>query len=201
MDKITYLDLEIRKTTLLQAAFENIPTQEFLSNTNFSIFNNLEGVSKINLAVKNFNEETLLNLRVDFTKITCGTNATDPLPYESIYASEKRLFMQDCRNEVLTQYKKMNYHHQNSTESNEPEDNLAIELGFLAHLLTQAKEAFIKNEEAKANGYLKQAASFKKDHITNWVPQYCEEAIKIVESDFCQGLLMVTSYYAKDTIL
>lgn len=59
----------------------------------------------------------------------------------------------------------------------EPEDHIAVELGFMGHLCRE-----------KSEGVLKMQRDFLKDHLMKWVPGFCDELFETSKSDLFRGI-------------
>lgn len=121
--------------------------------------------------------------RMDYTTLCCSTQADGPLPYESVYAGEKRLLAGDSLDEVMLAYQLVDYQAPNDL-AREPQDHLAIELDFLAYLYAKAV-----SDEAHEGELLDLADSFKESHVDSWVGTYVDEGNAVVEGDYYRAKL------------
>ena len=111
-------------------------------------------------------------------------------PYESVYTSEERLLMQEARDEVLLAYRQEGL---DKTEAfKEPEDHLALELGFMVYLCQKTVESMERAEEEAAVAYLEKQKDFLQAHLMVWVPQFCQDLAQVTRSDFYRGMAKIT---------
>lgn len=138
-------------------------------------------------------ENSLEELAVDYTRTFIG-NGIDALsaayPFESVYTSEKRLMMQDARDEVLAVYRA--YGLDKRSEWREGEDHIALELEFMKTLSQRAADALAKGDEERAEGLLVTQKNFLADHLSLWVPLFTSDVTKHAKTDFYQGLASLT---------
>ena len=90
-----------------------------------------EGYLRLAKYLSNTWENSLTDLAVDYTRVFIGHGVdaySAAYPFESVYTSEKRLLMQDARDEVLAIYRSAGLDKKNSWK--EGEDHVALELEF-----------------------------------------------------------------------
>ena len=96
-------------------------------------------------------DNTITELAVDYVKTFIGnTNELDgaAFPFESVYTSEKRLLMQEARDEVLAIYRA--YGLDKSLTWKEGEDHIALELEFMKILSERTAKALRSGNESDA---------------------------------------------------
>jgi putative dimethyl sulfoxide reductase chaperone len=142
---------------------------------------------------KRVDEGTLVNLAVDYVRAFIGTGRDGDgaaYPYESIYTSPEHLIMQDSRDEVLALYRSEGMGKDDSFT--EPEDHVALELSFMAHLNRRALELFESGSEREGIDYLNKQKAFLDGHLLNWVPAFCDNIAKFAQEPLYLGLAKVT---------
>ena len=96
-----------------------------------------EGYLRLAKYLSNTWENSLTDLAVDYTRVFIGHGVdafSAAYPFESVYTSEKRLLMQDARDEVLAIYRSAGLDKQDSWK--EGEDHVALENFLEDHLLS-----------------------------------------------------------------
>ncbi len=172
-----------------------------LKKTNFTIDDSLssdvpdieEGYRLWTAFLSQTRETVLTDLAVDYVRtfIGAGRNAKmAAYPYESVYTSEERLLMQESRDEVLYLYQAEGLH--KIEEFNEAEDHLGIELEFMVFLCARALETLRAGDIQRTLGYLRKQEEFLSKHLLNWVPKFCEDALKFAKEGLYRGLAKVT---------
>ena len=138
-------------------------------------------------------ENTLQELAVDFVRVFIGYGMdaySAAFPYESVYTSERRLLMQDSRDEVLALYRAAGLEKDKSWP--ESEDHLALELEYLAIHTRRAIEALAAGDEDGAFANLVTQLHFMDDHLMNWVPMMTADMRKFARTDLYRGLSYLT---------
>lgn len=110
-------------------------------------------------------------------------------PYESVYRGEEMRLMLDPWVEVRKFYSERGWYMENSDY---PEDHVAVELSFMAHLL--------------ASEEWQDAQAFFLRHIINWMPHLMEDLIAHVHAyyyrtvaDFCLSFLELQKKYYQES--
>ena len=137
------------------------------------------------------------DLAVDFAKVFYGAGIVDATlaayPFESVYTSEKRLIMQESRDEMFKLLWEKNLGLQKGYDI--PEDHLFIQMEFMAFMCKEALNAINENDEETANTLIKDQQAFIKEHLLNWVPKFCNDVRKFALTDFYRGLADVTERF------
>jgi TorA maturation chaperone TorD len=122
-------------------------------------------------------------------------NAGDPphvFPYESVYTSAYGLLMQEARDQVLKAYRMEGL--DRDADFKEPEDHIAIELEFMAHLCRNAAEALEGGDIGKAHACIAKQRDFLETHLLKWIPRFCDELEPITRSDFYRAVAQITRH-------
>lgn len=147
--------------------------------------------------------DPLTELSVDFSKTFLGSGIdaySAAYPYESVYTSEKRLLMQDARDEVLAIYRANGL--DKSESWNVGEDHLAVELEFMRILNRRAAAALERGDMEKAFSRINTQHNFLEDHIAVWVPVFAEDMRRFASTFFYRGLADLTEgFLAEDATL
>lgn len=111
-------------------------------------------------------------------------------PFESVYTSEKRLLMQDTRDEILVLYRAAGLAKQESWK--EGEDHIALELEYMQILCTRTCKALEEGREDDAYNLVVRQKNFMDDHLGAWAPLLCEQMHHFSHTDFYKGLACMT---------
>ena len=138
-------------------------------------------------------EDTLLDLARDYARTFIGhgnNGRSAAYPFESVHTSEKRLLMQDARDEVLAIYRSAGLDKKNSWK--EGEDHVALELEFEQVLANRTAEALRKGDEEETAALLTTQRNFLEDHLLSWVPMMTADMKRFAKTDLYQGLAYLT---------
>lgn len=138
-------------------------------------------------------ESALLDLAVDYSRtfIGHGNNAySAAYPFESVYISEKRLMMQEARDEVIAIYQDDGMRIEPGW--NDPEDHLALELEYMQVLSSRAADALADSKEKKALSLIDRQREFHRHHLASWVPMMTADMRRVASTGFYQGLAHLT---------
>lgn len=140
--------------------------------------------------------DPLTDLAVDYARVFLGAGiAGDAVayPYESIYTSPKRLIMQDARDQVVAAYRAKGLNKAERLDF--PEDHIALELEFMAHLCHETQHALDMQEGLLVSACLKEQMDFLAQHLLNWVPAFCADVEKFAGTEFYKAVAKVTNGY------
>jgi len=101
-----------------------------------------EGYRMLTAWLHNPGNDPLTDLAVDYARVFLGAGVFEGVvasPYESVYTSKERLIMQEARDQVLAVYNSKELQCAEPLEI--PEDHIALELEFLAHLCREILNA------------------------------------------------------------
>lgn len=146
--------------------------------------------------LSNLWENSVSDLSVDYSRVFIGSGLdlySAAYPYESVYTSEKRLLMQEARDEVVKIYRTERL--DKSQEWTEGEDHIALELEFMQILCRRTKDALDAKKEAEASRLLVVQRDFLENHLLSWVPLLTEDMERFAKTDFYQGLACLTEGY------
>ncbi len=134
-------------------------------------------------------EHTMTELAADYMRTFFGhgyNGHAAAYPFESVYSSEKRLLMQDARDEVLALYRAAGLEKQDSWK--EGEDHMALELEYMQILAQRTADALNDGDEPKAVNLVKSQKGFLEDHLGGWAPLLSEQMLRFAQTDFYKGL-------------
>lgn len=111
-------------------------------------------------------------------------------PFESVYASEKRLLMQGARDEILALYRAAGLDKQESWK--EGEDHIALELEYMQVLIDRTVTALREDRGEDAYNLVKCQYNFTEDHLGAWAPLLTEQMRDFTKTAFYEGLSYMT---------
>lgn len=152
-----------------------------------------EGYRMMAKYLSNLRDGSLTELAVDYVRVFIGHGMdgfSASYPYESVYTSEKRLLMQDARDEVLSIYRSCGI--DKSDEWKESEDHIALELEFMQVLANRAADALKKGDEESAEALLLTQKNFFDDHVASWVPMLTLDMRRFAKTGLYLGLAALT---------
>ena len=134
----------------------------------------------------------LLDLAIDYVRTFIGhRNDTfgAAYPFESVYTSEKRLLMQEARNEVLAIYRKAGMSISESWK--DPEDHIALELEYLQVMAQKAANLLREGDMDRAAASLEKQREFLDGRLRLWTPMLTEDMKRFAKTGLYEGLAYV----------
>lgn len=180
-----------------QPLIDELHGTRFPASTGSALAN--EGYRDIATYLSNADERSVTELAVDYTRTFIGYGVDSyaaAFPFESVYTSEKRLKMQDARDEVLAIYHA--YGLEKVEEFNESEDHLAIELEFMKVMCDRTVAALAEGDEDRAASLLTVQRNFLDDHVNAWVPMLVKDVERLSETRFYRGLGKLTQGFVEE---
>ncbi len=111
-------------------------------------------------------------------------------PFESVYTSAEKLLMQGAYQDIVKEYRQAGLTRAHGF--NEPEDHLALEFEFMAHLGRKSQEALEAGNLVAGLEYLEKQHAFLKEHLLVWVPRFCQDVKRVAQSGFYLGIAALT---------
>lgn len=111
------------------------------------------------------------------------------IPYESVFTSPERIMMQASRDDVVRRFARDGF--QVNPALHEPEDHLAFELEYLAHMSERAARLAEAGDAAGVRENLARQCAFIDAHILNWVPSLAEAVRGFAKLAFYPGMMEV----------
>lgn len=143
--------------------------------------------------------DPLMKLAVDYTRAFLGSGIdtySAAYPFESVYTSEKRLLMQDARDEVLAIYRSCGL--EKSESWTVGEDHIAVELEFMRVLAHRTAAALRAGDEERAFSLISTQRNFMDDHLATWVPVFANEARRFADTLFYQGVVNLAEGFLEE---
>lgn len=134
----------------------------------------------------------LLDLAIDYVRTFIGhRNDTfgAAYPFESVYTSEKRLLMQEARNEVVAIYRRAGM--AISETWKDPEDHIALELEYLQVMAQKAAGLLREGDADRAAACLEEQREFLDGRLRLWTPMLTEDMKRFAKTGLYEGLAYV----------
>lgn len=142
-----------------------------------------EGYALLKHYLAGCGENAIEELAVDYATVFLAAGSADgsaAIPCESVYASPKRLYMQQAWEDVRKIYAAHGLGRDDG-QTDLHEDHLALELEFMAWLIE--------------NGSIQEQADFLNSHLLNWVPAFAADIEKYARADFYKAVGRVTAAF------
>lgn len=124
------------------------------------------------LAARGDGTDALLDLEVEFTRLTIGPFEIPALPYASFYLSPSRALMTDETLDVRRRYLQAGVAVRELDHT--PDDHLGVELEFLHFLSLQALQAATRGDAAAQALALQRRGEFMREHASRWLPCFAQ---------------------------
>ncbi|MEY8461100.1 molecular chaperone TorD family protein [Eggerthellaceae bacterium 24-137] len=138
-------------------------------------------------------DEAAHDLAIDYVRTFIGSENTAfsaAYPFESVYTSEKRLLMQEARDEVAAIFKAEGF--TVVAGWRDPEDHIGLELSYMQMMSQWCAKVLREGREESARQLLEKQRNFMADHIISWVPMMLDDMREKTQTDFYRGLSFLT---------
>ena len=181
-----------------EEAYESLRSGGFTAGTGSAKVD--EGYRLIATYLSNDHDDAITQLAVDYARVFIGhgnTAYSAAYPFESVYTSEKRLLMQEARDEILQCYAEAGL--VISPAWKDPEDHIALELEYLQIMSERAKAALESADEEEALRLVGVQRDFLLRRVTSWTPMMTADMRRFAKTDFYRGLSVLTEgFLAQD---
>ena len=157
-----------------------------------------KGFRKMYEYLANSWEGSVSDLKVDYSRTFIGSGVSGysaAYPYESVYTSDRRLLGREARGEVLQYYRNNKLV---KGQWNDMEDHIALELEFMQIMSARTRDALKEGDEESALNNIRCQRDFVHNHLNNWLPMITGDMMKFSETDFYQGLALITLGYCEE---
>ncbi|MCC6798976.1 MAG: molecular chaperone TorD family protein [Anaerolineae bacterium] len=141
------------------------------------------------LARDGLSEAALRDLKVDYARLLVGQRRMMVPAWESVYFSQERLTFQEETLDVRRWFARFGV--EPSTDGKEPEDHIAFEMSFIAHLSEQGVAALEDEDEDQLAELLAAQREFLANHLLRWGWKWAELAVDYAQTDFYRGLALL----------
>jgi anaerobic sulfite reductase subunit A len=138
-------------------------------------------------------EKVRLGLAVEYAGLFLGVRGKPAHPSESYYLTKGQLIMQQPRDDMFQLYRAMGV--EKTGEFKEPEDHIALELQFMAHLCDKTNAALKEGNFTAARKYLDAQRDFLDEHLSKWVPKLASDVLKSARHEFYRAIAKTTKAY------
>lgn len=143
------------------------------------------------------------DLAVDFAGAILAAGSYEErraTPYESVFTSESGLLMQEARDEVYRYYCDAGV--QVEVALRTPEDHLSFECEFMAAMAHRMIEALDEGDYARAAELAHTQQLFHREHLANWMDDYCDCLRECAATRFYQGVAQLThGFIGEDAVM
>jgi TorA maturation chaperone TorD len=135
------------------------------------------------------NGSTFEEVKVDYMRLLVGTEDFKTPPWESVYFNEERIIFHEKTLKVRAWYRRFGL----ASEKlyNEPDDHIALEISFIAHLASLSLEALNTNDKMAFEKTLKAQHDFLEEHLLRWGPTWCTLVYENAQTDFYKGVALL----------
>jgi TorA maturation chaperone TorD len=112
-------------------------------------------------------------------------------PCESAYFTTPPRNFGDPYHEVIDAFKSVGY--EKPRNFLDPEDHIATELDFMAHMSRQVRISIQEEKYDYAIRYLKLQREFLRDHLLRWVGKLCSAILQVAQNEFYQSIATITN--------
>lgn len=129
-----------------------------------------------------------------YASLFLGVGSRTVSPCESIYRGEARRLFQSSHFEAQQAYREIGM--AKSEGYHEPDDHIAVELGYMARLCELTQEAVEVSRERQAH-YLTLQKEFLEKHLLSWIPDFSRDLLESTQSPLYQGMAHLLNGYIK----
>lgn len=129
-----------------------------------------------------FDNDALVAIKREYGRIFDGPAALPAPPYESAYDDDKRLIMTKTTLDVRSMYRASGFAPQRLRQV--PDDHIALELDFMAHLADRARDAYAAGNESECAACLEASQRFLESHLARWIGRFADDATERANSEF-----------------
>jgi TorA maturation chaperone TorD len=140
-------------------------------------------------------EKARLELAIEYAGLFLGVWHVPAHPSESAYFTGGQAIMQEPRDKVLEIYRSMSV--DRGDQFKEPEDHIALELQFMAHVCEKSNAALKDNNIVETRRCLEVQRDFLNDHLGKWVPNLSADIQKSARREFYKAIAKITEGYVE----
>jgi putative dimethyl sulfoxide reductase chaperone len=134
-------------------------------------------------------EDEFKALKSDQLYLFIGTNRVLAPIWESVYFNENRLMFQEQTLQVRYWYARFGL--QIEKLNSEPDDQIGLELSFIAHLASRALQS-LEEDQQIFDEILQAQKGFLSEHLLRWGPVWAKLVKEHAETDFYRGIAHLT---------
>jgi TorA maturation chaperone TorD len=143
-------------------------------------------------------DELQTELAVERTRLLRGVKPgyRPPPPYESVYMASDRQPVMQASAAVRHIYAEAGVNL--PEEVRDQPDFIGLELDFMRHLTDKEAQAWVDSDREEALRVLEKEQAFLEEHITRWIPRFCEVMDQEARLDFYRGIAHMTKGFVLD---
>lgn len=130
--------------------------------------------------------ETVIGLKGEYISLFVGPGKMDAPVWESVYFSDEHLVFQEQTLSVRYWYRRFGLEVEHVNR--EPDDHIAFEVSFIAHLAGLALKALEENNSARFESLLRAQKDFLSNHLLLWGLRWSNLVVQYAQTDFYRGL-------------
>ncbi|NLC39011.1 MAG: molecular chaperone TorD family protein [Clostridia bacterium] len=134
-------------------------------------------------------DETVDELRSDYTRLFIGPNKLPAPPWESAYLHEERLLFQ--KETLMVRRAYLKYHFLPKRYGHEADDHLGLELDFMYQLGLLALGAFQEQRFERYLSILHDQKDFLSHHLLKWVGEFSNDVTAHARTAFYRGMAKI----------
>lgn len=135
-------------------------------------------------------QEMIQDLNVDNTRLFVGLGRVLAPVWESVHFTEERLVFQESTLDVRRWYQRFGLEPENLHK--EPDDHIALEMAFIAHLASLAVQALDIGDREQCEKLLQAQREFCSAHLIRWAPLWSQQVLENAKTDFYRGIALLT---------
>ncbi|MEM1717588.1 MAG: molecular chaperone TorD family protein [Candidatus Bathyarchaeia archaeon] len=182
VDEQLLRDLISRRDMFLRYKFIIEPNADEIIEGFIDLYNYLARLKEENI------EKAILELAVDYANLFLGVGYAHGKgiahPSESVYI--KGYLYSNLSEKVFEEYLEEGL--VKSPDFKEPEDHIALELHFMAHLCRKAIVSLESGRSQDLLKYLKKQKAFMLEHLLRWAPKLAEDIIENANTLFYRAI-------------
>jgi len=143
-------------------------------------------------------DELRTELAVERTRLLRGVKPgySPPPPYESVYVGSDQGPLMQASVAVRQAYAEAGVGL--PEEVKDQPDFIGLELDFMRHLTEKEAQAWANDDGSKVLEVMEQERAFLEEHVTRWVPRFCDVMANEARLDFYKGIARMTKGFVMD---
>jgi TorA maturation chaperone TorD len=180
----------------LAAVYRQELTSELLQQMKDNRFQEILSTLGIELSngfFKKPEKELLESLAVDYAYLFLGPGKHIS-PHESVHHIKEGVQSGQLWGELTAEVKKIieSSGLEYKSEFTGMPDHISVELEFMQHVVQREAQAWKADDDKTALLCLKNEKEFVDEHLSRWIPDFCEKVIKAAESPFYREMARLT---------
>jgi TorA maturation chaperone TorD len=151
------------------------------------------GVKLNNGFFQNSEQELLENLAVEYARLFVGPGKHIS-PHESVHLKKEGVQSGQLWGELTAEVKRIveSSGLEYKSEFTGMPDHISVELEFMQHVVQREAQAWEADDDKTAMICLKNEKEFVDEHLSGWIPDFCEKVIKAADWPFYREMARLT---------